>query len=276
LNGCRPGFGGKEDQGSAARLRAIFLTTQNDDALFEELVSASSALGVPLNDQQVGEVKTFCQLIIEYSSHTNIVGKAETSVLLQDHVLDSLALVPFLLKANSGNGAGKLIDVGSGAGFPAIILSIALPQAQVLLIESAGKKCRFLEQAVKTLKLKDRVTVLSARAEEVGHDLDYRGRFDWGTARAVGTFDMTAELVMPFLRIGGYFFAQKSFAQKEEEAYRAKKSLPLLGGKLSDVRTLDETILGKSRILLIAEKKEITPAPFARVFTKIKSEPLVK
>lgn len=252
------------------------MTTQNDDALFENLTSASSALGVSLSGSQLDEVKDFCQSIIEYSSHTNLVGKAEMPVLLQDHVLDSLSLVPFLLKSNGGNESGNLVDIGSGAGFPAIVLAIAMPQAQVTLIESAGKKCRFLEQVIKTLKLKDRVSVLSARAEEVGHDLDYRGRFDWGTARAVGTFDMSAELIMPFLRIGGHFFAQKSFAQKNEEADRAKKCLPLLGGKLSDVKSLDETILGKSRVLLIAEKREITPAPFARVFTKIKSEPLVK
>jgi 16S rRNA (guanine527-N7)-methyltransferase len=252
------------------------LTIQNDDALFENLASASSALGVPLSDSQVGEVKDFCQSIIEYSIHTNIVGKAEMSVLLQDHVLDSLSLVPFLLKSNGGIESGTLIDIGSGAGFPAIVLAIAMPQASVTLIESAGKKCRFLEQVISTLKLKKRVTALSARAEEVGHDLDYRARFDWGTARAVGTFDMTAELIMPFLRIGGHFFAQKSFAQKNEEAERAKKCLPVLGGKLSDVKSLDDTILGKSRVLLIAQKLEITPAPFARVFTKIKSDPLVK
>ncbi len=252
------------------------MTIQNEDALFENLAAASIAVGVSLSKSQVDEVTNFCQSIIEYSSHTNIVGKASMPVLLQDHVLDSLTLVPFLLKSNGGNESGKLIDVGSGAGFPAIVLAIAMPKAQFTLIESAGKKCRFLEQVVKTLNLKNRVTVLSARAEEVGHDLDYRGRFDWGTARAVGTFDMTAELILPFLNIGGHFFAQKSLAQKDDEAARAKKCLPLLGGKLSDVKTLDETILGKSRVLLIAEKREITPAPFARVFTKIKSEPLVK
>jgi 16S rRNA (guanine527-N7)-methyltransferase len=252
------------------------VTTQDNDGLYEELAAASTALGIPLTGRQVDEVKIFCQAIIEYSSHTNIVGKAEIEVLLRDHVLDSLALVPHLLRANGGNAAGRLVDIGSGAGFPALVLSLAMPEAEVTLIESAGKKCRFLEQAVKYLKLNDRVEVLSARAEEVGHDLAFRGRYDWGTARAVGTFDMTAELILPFLRMGGCFLAQKSYAQKDEEAYRAKKCLPLLGGKLSDVRTLDEAILGKSRVLLIAEKVEITPAKYARVFTKIKSEPLVK
>ena len=194
-----------------------------------KLAEKSSRLGIVLLPEQLAAIRTHCLDIIEFSKRTNIVGKAEYSTLIFDHVLDSLALIPFLKDVDSENRSSKLVDIGSGAGFPAVILGIALPGLKATLIEASGKKCRFLDDALKKIGLDDRFSVLPARAEELGHDQDYRGRYDWGTARAVGTFDLSAELVMPFLATGGKFIAQKSLSQKAEESERAEEMLAQAG-----------------------------------------------
>jgi len=244
-----------------------------EQSLLDELAEKSSRLGIILLPEQLAVIRTYCLDIIEFSKHTNIVGRSEFSVLIFEHVLDSLALVPFLKGVDSGNRSYKLIDIGSGAGFPAVILGIALPGLKATLIEASGKKCRFLDEALKKIGLDDRFSIFPARAEELGHDPDHRGCYDWGTARAVGTFDLSAELVMPFLATGGKFFAQKSLSQKAEESERAEKCLPKLGGKLSTIQTLDAEILGKPRVLIIASKTEPTASGYPRSWTRIKSSP---
>jgi 16S rRNA (guanine527-N7)-methyltransferase len=248
--------------------------TDNEELLLDELDQKSSALGIDLDGGQRSAIKAFCLGIIEYSSHTNLVGKAEFPVLIREHVLDSLSLVSHLVETNAKKGTCRLVDVGSGAGFPAMILSIAVPTLKATLIEASGKKCRFLLETVQSLKMQDRVTILAARAEELGHEPAHRNKYDWGTARAVGTFDLSAELVMPFLSVGGRFIAQKSLSQKDDELRRAQLCLPKLGGKLSEVCELDLNTSGKPRMLMVAEKMENTPSIYPRVWSKIKSRPL--
>ena len=248
----------------------------DEELLLAELEDQSLRLGIALTSQQLQAIRSYCLAIIDYSQHTNLVGKAEFSVLLRDHVLDSLSLLPHITSATDKSGPVKLVDVGSGAGFPGIVLAIALPDLKATLIEAAGKKCRFLEEVARILELTNRVRICPDRAEELGHHPAHRGSYNFGTARAVGTFDLSAELVMPFLKTGGRFFSQKSSAQKDDELYRAEVCLPKLGGKLLYVRDLDQSILGKSRILLVGEKVEKSPPAYPRSWIKIKSRPLVE
>lgn len=246
----------------------------HQEQLLSELQERSQKLGVALTPEQVSALGVFCLEIIDYSKHTNLVGKAELSVLLQDHVLDSLALVPLIRNATDNNPV-RLIDIGSGGGFPALVLAIAIPSLKVTAVEALGKKCRFLEEAAKKLGLEGRFVVECQRAEDLGHERNFRESFHFGTARAVGTFDLSAELVMPLLKMKGKFLAQKSEAQREDEVRRAEGCLSKLGGKLCDVKDLDETILGKSRIVLVAEKIRPCEATYPRPWPKIKSRPLV-
>lgn len=250
--------------------------TDTEETVLDELQQKASALGVDLVPEQRAAIRTFCQELIEYSSHTNLVGKAEFPVLVRDHVLDSLSLVPFFkARSKSGKKSGnQYLDIGSGGGFPAMIVCIALPELQATLIEASNKKCRFLDEVAKSLKMRDRIDIVSERAEVLAHEPSYRGKFDFGTARAVGTFDLSAELVMPYLGVGGKFFAQKSGIQKDEAVASAKACLWKLGGKLSDVSDLDEAVLGKARVVLIAEKAKASPADYPRSWAKIKSSPL--
>ncbi len=246
----------------------------DEELLLAELEEKSLKLGVALTSEQMQAIKAYCLAIIDFSTHTNLVGKAEFSVLVREHVLDSLSLVPYFSRATDNKLAGKYIDIGSGGGFPAIVLAIALPEIKTTLVEASGKKCRFLSDFAQSQQMDRRVRVCNERAEEFGHNPAHRGSYDWGTARAVGTFDLSAELVMPFLKVGGSFLCQKSQAQKEDEIERAEVCLPELGGRLTRVLDLDESILGKSRVLLIAEKTAKSPPAYPRPWSRIKARPL--
>jgi 16S rRNA (guanine527-N7)-methyltransferase len=245
----------------------------HQEQLLSELQEKSKKLGVDLSPDQVATLGDFCQEIIDFSQHTNLVGNAELPILLQEHVLDSLALVPLIGNATD-NKPIRLIDIGSGGGFPAFVLAIALPNLEVTAVEALAKKCRFLEDAARNLGLEQRFSVECGRAEELGHERGLRESFHVGTARAVGTFDLSAELVMPFLAVKGRFLAQKSGAQRSDEVRRAEGCLSKLGGKLCDVKDLDEAILGKLRIVLVAEKIRPCDALYPRSWPKIKSRPL--
>jgi len=153
-------------------------------------------------------------------------------------------------------------------------LAIVAPQLEITLVEASGKKSRFLRESSQLLALGDRVTVCTARAEDLAHDPAYRERYGLATARAVGTFDLCAELVMPFLSIGGAFFSQKSKAQEAQERGNAELSLPKLGGRLQTIHSLSNAILGKEKIVMEARKTSPTPSLYPRTWTKIKNAPL--
>lgn len=208
--------------------------------LVESFVSDIEQIGLAIAPEQVAQMLHFCQLIADYSKHTNLVGNPDIAVLLKDHVLDSLTLVPFIRKALSENPQRKsshLIDFGTGAGFPAIVIAIACPELYVTMIEAVGKKCRFLEQACTALGLAKRTNIYNERAELLAHDVNFRNRFDFATARAVANFDITAEVLLPFLRIGGIFLAQKSILQVPEEEKCAPRAACLsLAERLQELR----------------------------------------
>ena len=170
--------------------------------------------------------------------------------------------------------SAHLVDFGTGAGFPAIVIAIVCPDLYVTMIEAVGKKCRFLDEACVALELDKRTNIYNDRAELLAHDVNFRNRYDFATARAVANFDITAEILLPFLRVGGIFFAQKSLTQVPEEELRATRCLPKLGGALSGVETLDESILGKPRTLLLATKQSATKGLYPRQWGKIKAAPL--
>ena len=125
------------------------------------------------------------------------------------------------------------------------------------MIEAVGKKCRFLEDAITKLALEERVRVLNGRAESLAHAPKQRSAYDFGSARAVGNFDMTAELIVPFLKRGGFFIAQKSISQLSEEEERAHLCLSKLGCALETVVKLDKDALGKERVLIVAQEKRL-------------------
>jgi 16S rRNA (guanine527-N7)-methyltransferase len=237
----------------------------------ELLRRQADALAVELSDQSVSQIEKFISLIASYNEHTNLVADSDAEVLVQNHIVDSLSLIPLIC---FGAGPASLVDIGSGAGFPGMILAMACPQLDVMLVDSIGKKTKFLQMVAEDLSLSERVTVVNERAEVLARNRQLRESFDLATARAVGPIDMVAELALPLLKDGGKLLAQKSQAQLEDEERRAGKSLPKLGAELESVVNLDQTVLGKNLVVMTIKKLKATASCYPRTPAQMRKQPL--
>ncbi len=239
---------------------------------WEELLNEDAALTAlkarGLSAESEAQLFSYCQLLHEFDSHTNLVANSSLPVLLKEHVLDSLQLLPWVKEAN--RHSPRLIDVGTGAGFPGMVLAIAHPLVKLTLVESIGKKCRFLESVVTALNLSSRVQVICERAETLGHDRKLRERFDLATARAVGALPMVAELCLPFLRVGGTLLAQRSKRQALEEHDEADAYFSRLGGMLLKPVNFEPDLLGRELSLFVVAKKRTTPPTYPRNAAQMK------
>jgi 16S rRNA (guanine527-N7)-methyltransferase len=237
----------------------------------EELIAQSKNLGVTLTNKQVGQLQTYAQLLQDFNEHTNLVSNAEPSTLLYDHFLDSLSLVPLLPNLPEKK---SLIDIGTGAGFPGLVLAIACPELLVTLVETTEKKCRFLQEVVDQLKLNDRVVISNSRAEIIAHERKFRARFDYATCRAVGGAAMVCELTLPFLKKKGTALMQRSNRQWLEESKKIKTALAKLGAQIKQTIEVDQSILKREHCVVVLEKISFTDLKCPRPWTKIKTEPL--
>lgn len=205
-----------------------------------------------------------------YKNHIQEINKVLNLTAIDDdegiylkHFYDSLLIEKYLKKDST------LCDIGSGAGFPGLVIAIAKPDISVTLIEPTLKRCNFLNEVIAMLGLKN-VVVLNARAEEAVIDL--RESFDVVTARAVAYLDVLSELCIPFVKMGGYFIAMKG-AKGLEELEVSKIAIEKLGAVIVEVETLVEDELGE-RINLLIEKTKKTPLKYPRNYGRIKKTPL--
>lgn len=180
--------------------------------------------------------------------------------------LDSLLAV----KTSLFKPGVKMVDIGSGAGFPALPLKIYYPQIKLFLVEARAKKVSFLEELVSLLGLND-VFIINERAETLAHQPGFRESFNLATARAVATLPILLEYCLPFVNLNGYFIAYKG-PKAEQELSLAEKALGVLGGKAEAVK--EYVVAGKKRVLLIFKKIKPSPPNFPRKAGAIKKRPL--
>lgn len=244
----------------------------NLDSALAELARRAPCLDVELSGGQLELIRTFLIELAGYNAHTNLVSCADPGLVVAEHVLDSLSLVAPLRSV--GADRGRLVDVGSGGGFPAFVLAIALPDMELTLIESVAKKARFLAMLNQTLAFSARLRVLNDRAENVARDRTVRASFDAATARAVGKIDLASELCLPLLKKGGWLLAQKSNWQIEEEQRRAKIALPILGGEIRRLVQANRQALEKEHVILMIEKTGDSADRFPRTAAQMKRAPL--
>lgn len=233
------------------------------------IAEKAKLVNVDLTSEQVEAFEIYLRELAAFNEHTNLVSKADAEIVIDNHILDSLTLVP-VIRRLCGERESGLIDIGSGAGFPGLILAVACPYLKVTLVESVGKKCNFLQACAESMSVESRVQVYSERAEELAHGRDFRESFEFATARAVGTVEMTAEFCVPFLRADGYFLCQKSRAQLATELDQASAALRILGGHVEDIADVDNPATGKDFTLVLVKKVKSTPAKYPRPFGQIK------
>ncbi|MBN1483122.1 MAG: 16S rRNA (guanine(527)-N(7))-methyltransferase RsmG [Chloroflexia bacterium] len=225
------------------------------------LAGEAGRLGLSLGEKHLGMFRSYYEQLLDWNSRINltrIVGWEEVQV---QHFLDSLSAV-LVLPPTELASASRIVDIGSGAGFPGLPLKIVFPAIQLMLLESTGKKADFLRHLVQHLGLGG-VTVLQARAEEAGRDPVHRERYDLALARAVADLAVLLEYALPLLRVGGLFVAHKG-QRVEEEVAAAEAALQLLGGRLRTLRAVELPGLDFPRHLVLVEKVAPTAERYPR------------
>ena len=238
-------------------------------APFAALAREASRLGVALSAGQVSACERFANELIERNTSVNLTAITTPADIATKHFLDSFTAAA----ARRWTGRERIVDVGSGAGFPGLALRIAIPGSSAALVESVGKKARWLEAIAKSLGL-ERVTVHNARAEALGNDEGHRERYDVGTARAVGSIADCVEYLLPLLVLGGDAIVWKGKVDAELPA--AARACLALGGEISAIVPTSAMGLGEllpGRHLVVVRKMRATPRQYPRSATEIKRRP---
>ena len=215
-------------------------------------------LGLRLSPRQLAAFERYEQELLSWNEKFNLTAIRDSEGVRTKHFLDSLSC----LLVMRDNPPGRLVDIGTGAGFPGIPLKILLPNMHLTLVESVGKKADFCKRVVEALNL-DRVEVLTCRAEEMGQEHNHRERYDWAVARAVAAMPVLAEFLLPLVKIGGSILAQKG-ESGPAEAHAADKAIRLLGGQLRTVQKLNLPGVVEDRYLVVVDKKAATPPGYPR------------
>ena len=215
-------------------------------------------LGVELSGAALVAFDRYAALLRSWNERMNLVSKASLAKIETRHILDSLTSALTL----GGAPSGKVMDVGTGAGFPGLPLKILYPTVDLTLVEATGKKARFLEAAVEALGL-DGAEVVAERAERLGQDPAYREAFDVVVARALAPLPVLAELTLPLCRRGGLVVAHKS-PGVEGEVAEARRAIKLLGGAPPRMVEVSANVTGDPRVLVTIEKRGPTPRKYPR------------
>ena len=229
----------------------------------EEFIKKLSVQNVNLNGVQIEQLDTYASFLKEYNEKINLTAICEYEEVLDKHFYDSL-----LLSFNK-EIKGSLVDVGTGAGFPGVVLKIVYPDLKVILIEPLKKRCVFLNELIEKLGLKD-IEVINSRGEDFS--LTNREKYDFVTARAVSNLNMLIEICGAMVKVGGYFIALRGLNGKEE-IENASLAIKKMG---FDIENINEFELNDGSKRIIAYLKKIGPTPkiLPRNYSIIKRKPL--
>ena len=195
----------------------------------EFLLEGIKKLNIEYTDKKVDNLIKYLELLTEYNSHTNLTALRDEKSIIEKHFLDSL-LLQNLIKRESK----KAIDIGTGAGFPGMVLAIFNPEIEFTLMDSIGKKTKFLELVKENLRL-DNVNVVTSRAEDYITD-ENRETYDLGLCRGVSKLSTILEYIIPFLKVNGEFLSQKMEGTGEET--EAENALNILQSKIVEIYNL--------------------------------------
>ncbi len=225
-------------------------------------------LNIHLDEKQMLQFMQYYEMLIETNKVMNLTAITEFDEVVDKHFVDSLSLI----QAIDLNRPLKVIDVGTGAGFPGIPLKIAFPKLKIVLLDSLNKRINFLNRVVETLELTD-VETIHGRAEDFGRNPQYREQFDLCVSRAVANLSTLSEYCVPFIRIGGRFIPYKS-GKVQEEMESSRRAVTLLGGHIVDCLSYTLADTDMERTLVIIEKVKSTKKAYPRKAGKPSKEPL--
>ncbi len=235
--------------------------------LKELLLDGAREFGVSLEDHQYNNLIKYKNLLKEWNEKINLTAIEEDREVIIKHFIDSLSILPYLKNENY-----KIIDIGTGAGFPGIPLKIAYSNVDVTLFDSLEKRTKFLNIVINDLGLQG-IRTIHGRAEEFGIKQEFREKYDIAVARAVANLPVLLEYCLPFVKLGGSFIAMKG--SNTEEIGLAKKALSILGGEIEEVNEITLPFSDIKRNVILVKKLRHTPTKYPRKAGKPSKEPLL-
>lgn len=229
----------------------------------EQIIKQLNSAGISISQEAAGKLFSYYKMLVEKNESVNLTAITEFDDVVIKHFCDSLLVLNENVSRETflKNGV-KIIDVGTGAGFPGIPLKIVLPGARVTLLDSLSKRVDFLNEAVNALREKD-ISAIHARAEDAAHNRQLRESFDICVSRAVADLSVLAEYCLPFVKKGGVFIAYKS-RDCDEEISAAKKAIEEMGGRIEEIKTATLPHTDIERKFVIIRKRSGTPDKYPR------------
>lgn len=225
---------------------------------------------IMLNDKQKEQFLKYYELLVEWNGFMNLTAITEFDDVMKKHFADSLSIVKAFSKIRTEKL--KVIDIGTGAGFPGIPLKIVFPQIELTLLDSLQKRLKFLQEVIDQLELGE-VELIHGRAEDFCKPSMKREQYDLCVSRAVANLATLSELCLPYVKVGGKFIPYKS-EKAEEEVREAQKAITLLGGEVKEQIGFELPESNIGRTLVVIEKKNITPKKFPRKAGMPAKEPI--
>lgn len=231
---------------------------------FKELLEQ---IDVSLTEQQFDQFISYYNMLVEKNKVMNLTAIKQWDEVVLKHFIDSLAIGQFYELNDQ-----KVVDIGTGAGFPGIPLKIAFPELEIVLVDSLNKRVKFLNEVIEQLGLK-KIVAIHGRAEEVGRNQEYRECFDLCVSRAVANLSTLTEYCMPLVKVGGKFISYKA-GNLEEELQKSKTAIFKLGGKLDKVQPFELPESDIQRNFVFIDKNSKTSKAYPRTAGKPSKEPL--
>lgn len=230
------------------------------------LTEFSKKIGIDISDKQLYMFETYMNMLLEWNKNINLTAITEPEEIAVKHFFDSLTVS----KYSDFNKKIKMIDIGTGAGFPSIPLLIIFNDIELTMLDSLNKRLIFLQAVLDELQLK--ANIVHARAEDLSRNAQYREKFDIATARAVANMNQLCEYCIPYVKKNGYFIAMKG-SNGKQEAEDAVNAVHILGG---DIEKTDSFILpdNSERNIILVKKVSSTPDKYPRNSGKINKSPL--
>lgn len=225
-------------------------------------------IGIELSQDKIDKLIKYYELLVEKNKVMNLTAITEYKDVVIKHFADSLSII----KAVNISEVTNIIDIGTGAGFPGMVLKIVFPDVKITLLDSLNKRVNFLNEVIAELQLKD-INAIHGRAEDYAHNDTYREKYDLCVSRAVANLSTLSEYCIPYVKVGGKFVSYKA-GECEEEINNAKKAVNMLGGKIEETVDfiLPETDI--SRTFVVIDKLRNTSVKYPRKSGLPSKEPL--
>lgn len=224
-------------------------------------------INLMLDDKQIQDFYCYMNELIEWNKNINLTAITEEKEIIKKHFIDSLTIFKYL------NSNDKIIDVGTGAGFPGIPLKIADETFDITLLDSLNKRILFLDNVIEKLKLKN-IKTIHSRVEDAAINPQYREKYDIATSRAVAQLNVLLEYLLPLVKVGGKCICMKG-GNVEEELENSKKALEILGGKVEKIESFELPNSDIKRNIIIIKKVSHTPKAYPRKAGTPSKKPLV-